>query len=130
MKKTVLSIMAVSVFSVGVYGYSQTQRIQDMQTMEVAMAKIQKGILYNNSKMILKGIENLQAASSKIEIAPKHSMDYSSVYAKKRAKNIIKFSKKIKSEIEANHKHGATDNYAKVLNQCVSCHNQIRKWNH
>jgi len=129
MKKMLLSILSMSMLSMSAYGYSQAERIQDMRTMEVAMAEIQKGILYNNTKMTLQGIVNLKAASSKVEVAPKNSMDYSVVYAKQQAKNIVKFADKIKSEIEVGHKHGASTNYAKVLNQCVSCHNKIRKWN-
>ena len=129
MKKIFLSTVAMGMLTMSVYGYDQTERIQDMRTMETAMAEIQKGILYNHKKMTLQGILNLKAASSKVEVAPKNSMDYSVVYAKQQAEKIIKFADKIKSEIEVGHKHAASTNYAKVLNECVSCHNKIRKWN-
>jgi len=56
-------------------------------------------------------------------------MDYSAAFAKKQTANIIRYAEKLEASIEANQKHAATTNYTKVLNQCVSCHNKIRKWN-
>ena len=93
------------------------------------MAKIQKGILYNDKKMVLEGVEKLKQASNKVEVDNEQEMDYSSKFAKKQSENIIKYADKLKASIEANQKHAATTNYTKVLNQCVSCHNKIRKWN-
>ena len=122
-------LFILSMLTLGLQAYDQIERIQDMQTMEVSMAEIQKGILYNNKKMVLQGVENLKQASSKVEVAQKTDMDYSAKFAKKQASNIIKFADKVKSEMDAGRKHGATTNYTKVLNQCVSCHNKIRKWN-
>lgn len=129
MKKMLAALVTVSTVSMSLYGYSQTDRIQDMQTMESAMSEIQKGILYNNKKMVLQGVENLKKASASVEVAPKGHMDYNAVFAKKQAKNIMKYSDKIKENIEAGRKHGAATNYTKVLGECISCHNKIRKWN-
>jgi len=129
MKKIMTGLFTLSMLTLGLQAYDQIERIQDMQTMEVSMAEIQKGILYNNKKMVLQGVENLKQASSKVEVAQKTDMDYSAKFAKKQASNIIKFADKVKSEMDAGRKHGATTNYTKVLNQCVSCHNKIRKWN-
>ena len=124
-----ISLLALSTLTLSLQAYDQVERIQDMQTMEVSMSQIQKGILYNNKKMVLQGVENLKQASSKVEVAQKTDMDYSAKFAKKQASNIIKFADKVKSEMDAGRKHGATANYTKVLSQCVSCHNKIRKWN-
>ena len=129
MKKIMISLLALSTLTLSLQAYDQVERIQDMQTMEVSMSQIQKGILYNNKKMVLQGVENLKQASSKVEVAQKTDMDYSAKFAKKQASNIIKFADKVKSEMDAGRKHGATTNYTKVLSQCVSCHNKIRKWN-
>jgi len=35
---------------------------------------------------------------------------------------------KIKSSIEADRKHSASSSYTKVLGECISCHNKLRKW--
>jgi len=129
MKKAIAVLFTVSSLSMSLYGYDQTDRIKDMQTMEIAMSEIQKGILYNNKKMVLQGVENLEKASANVEVAPKGHMDYNAVFAKKQAKNIMKYSEKIKANIKEGRKHGAVKNYTKVLNECISCHNKIRKWN-
>jgi len=42
-EKIVTSIIAMSVLTVSSYGYSTAERVKDMQMMEMAMAKIQKG---------------------------------------------------------------------------------------
>jgi len=129
MKKIITGLFTLGALTLSLNAYDQAERIQDMQTMEVSMAQIQKGILYNNKQMVLQGVENLKNASSKVEITSKSEMDYSAVFAKKQAANIVKFSDKIKENIEAGQKHAAATNYTKVLDQCISCHNKIRKWN-
>ena len=129
MKKIITGLFILGALTLSLNAYDQAERIQDMQTMEASMAQIQKGILYNNKKLVLQGVENLKNASSKVEITSKAEMDYSAVFAKKQAANIVKFSDKIKENIEVGHKHGAATNYTKVLDQCISCHNKIRKWN-
>ena len=97
--------------------------------MEVSMTEIQRGILYNNKAMVLKGVDSLKKTSRKVEVSNKDDMDYSASFAKKQGENIIRYADKLQANIEANQKHAATTNYTKVLNQCVSCHNKIRKWN-
>ena len=129
MKKVLVTLVTVSTLTMSLYGYNQIDRIQDMQVMETGMSEIQKGILYNNKKMVLQGVTNLKQASASVEVAPKGHMDYNSVFAKKQAKNIMKYADKIKTNIEAGRKHGAATNYTKVLGECISCHNKIRKWN-
>jgi cytochrome c556 len=129
MKKILVSLLATGALTLNLQAYDQTDRIQDMRTMEISMAEIQKGILYNNKKMVLEGVENLKKASSTVQVSEKTDMDYSATFAKKQAANISRYANKLKANIEANQKHAATTNYTKVLNQCVSCHNKIRKWN-
>ena len=129
MKKVLGMLLIVSTVSMSVYAYDQTDRIKDMQAMETAMAEIQKGILYNNKALVIEGVTNLKKASVNVEVAPKEAMDFSGRFAKRQAENIMKYSEKIESNIKDGHKHGAIKNYTKVLNECISCHNKIRKWN-
>jgi len=128
MKKIVTAVMVMSVLSMSLYGYSKEERVKDMQTMEAAMAQIQKGILSNDDKMVIEGVDNLKKSTANVEVAPKWKMDYSPVYAKQQSKNIMKFADKIKSNIEEDRKHSANSNYTKVLNECISCHNKLRRW--
>jgi len=128
MKKIVTSMMVMSVLSMNLYGYSDVERIKDMQMMEMAMAKIQKGILSNNEKMVIHGVDNLKKSTANVEVAPKGDMDYGPSFAKQQSNNIMKYADKIKVSIEKGHKHGASANYTKVLGECISCHNKLRKW--
>ena len=129
MKQALIALVTVATVGLTLQAYDQNDRRQDMQTMEAAMAQIQKGILYNNKKLALQGVENLKAASANVQIAPKGDLDYGPAFAKAQTKNIMAYADKLKADIEAGKKHGAAKNYTKVLDQCISCHNKIRKWN-
>ena len=129
MKKIMAGLLTLSTLTLSLQAYDQAERIQDMQIMEVSMVEIQRGILYNNKTMVLKGVESLKKISRKVEISNNDDMDYSASFAKKQTANIIRYADKLQTNIEANQKHAATTNYTKVLRECVSCHNKIRKWN-
>jgi hypothetical protein len=85
MKKIITGLFILALLTLSLHAYDKADRIQDMQTMEASMAQIQKGILYNNKKMVLRGVENLKQASSKVEVSQKTDMDYSATFAKKQA---------------------------------------------
>lgn len=128
MKKTVTAMMVMSVLSMSLYGYSKEERVKDMQVMEAAMAQIQKGILSNNDKMVIAGVDNLKKSTANVEVAPKWKMDYTPSYAKQQTENILTYADKIKSSIESDRKHSANASYTKILGECISCHNKLRKW--
>jgi cytochrome c556 len=129
MKKIILSFIAFAALASSLYAYSQEDRIRDMRTMADALADMQKGILYNNKELVHTGVVNLKKASENIEIAPKTDMDYSSVFAKREAENIEKYANRVNASMQEGKKHSALTNYTKVMNQCISCHNKLRKWN-
>jgi len=129
MKKILGMLLLVSGVSMSTFAYDQTDRIKDMQTMEIAMAEIQKGILYNNSKLVVDGVALLKKAASSVEVAPKSTMEFSASFAKRKSDNIKKYADKIEENIKSGHKHGAARHYTNVLGECISCHNKIRKWN-
>lgn len=129
MKRTLVAFIALAALTSSLCAYSQEDRIKDMRTMADALAVVQKGILYNNRKLVHDGIETLKRSSQNIEIAPKSDMDYSSTFAKSQAENIVRYANKVNLSMEEGKKHSALTNYTKVMNQCVSCHNKIRKWN-
>ena len=129
MKKILASVLVMGLLTSSVYAYSQEDRIKDMRTMADALSEVQRGILYNNKNLVHDGVKSLKEASKNIEIAPKSDMDYSSTFAKSQAENIAKYANKLEATMQEGKKHAALTNYTKVLNQCVSCHNKIRKWN-
>lgn len=57
---------------------------------------------------------------------PKNTYKYK--FSKKQGEKIIEFSEDIRKDMEAGNKHSASKGLVKVLNQCISCHNKIRKW--
>lgn len=128
MKNLIIGLFTLGALTLTLQAYDKTERRQDMQTMEVSMAQIQKGILSNNKKMILQGVENLKEVSNKIEVPQKEEMDYSPKYAKDQAIAIVKFADEIKEKTQKGHKHSAAASYTKVLDKCISCHNKLRKW--
>ena len=128
MKKIVTSMMVMSVLSVSVFGYSTAERIQDMKMMEMAMAKIQKGLLSNHQLLVIAGVNDLKKSAGSIEVAPKGDMDYGPSYAKQQKQDIMRYADKIKSSIENNRKHTANANYTKILDDCIACHNKLRSW--
>lgn len=128
MKRSLAAFITLAALASNLYGYSQEERIKDMHTMAQALANVQKGILYNNRQLVHDGVESLKKASKNIQIAPKSDMDYSSTFAKSQAENIFRYATKVGTSMDEGKKHAALTNYTKVLNQCVSCHNKIRKW--
>jgi len=114
--------------------YTDEERIEDMQVMEQAMVKIQKGLLVNNKKLLYEGVDELQKVTHKV----KPPIDYNSVlkqkntykykFSRKQGEKIIRYSESIKKDMEAGNKHSASKSFIKVLDECISCHNKIRKW--
>ncbi len=131
MKKVIAGLFTLGALTLTVHAYDKVERKHDMQMMEAAMAQIQKGILSNNNKMALQGASNLKEISNKIEIPQnKAEMDYKPKYAKKIAKDIVKYTDDISDKIEDNKLHSAASSYAEILNKCISCHKKIRAWNY
>ena len=129
MNKMMIGLVSATVLAFTLQGYDKQDRRMDMQVMESSMAQIQKGILYNNKKIVYQGILNLKESASNIEIIAKTQMDYGSKYAKKQAKEIIKLADAIERKMKNGQKHSAATSYTSVLNKCISCHNKLRKWN-
>ena len=128
MKNTIIGLFTLGALTLTLQAYDKTQRRHDMQTMEVSMAQIQKGILSNNKQLVLQGVTNLKDVAGKIEVPQTKEMDYSPKFAKKQAVAIVKFADEIKEKINNGHKHSAATSYTKALDKCISCHNKLRKW--
>jgi len=135
MYKKMIVIGLTILFAVTLHAeYTDAERIRDMQTMEEAMVKIQKGLLTNDSNLVSKGVNTLQQVTRKVQppvdknsiLAQKDTHKYK--FSRKQGKKIIYFSEEIRVEMEAGNKHSASKSFVKVLDECISCHNKIRKW--
>ena len=135
MYKKFIAIGMITLFSVTLNAsYTDEERIRDMQTMEEAMMKIQKGLLTNDKNTLSKGVNKLQQVTRKVEppidsnsvLAQKNTHKYK--FSRKQGEKIIRFAEDIRVEMDAGNKHSASKSFVKVLDECISCHNKIRKW--
>jgi cytochrome c556 len=108
---------------------------KNMQEMEVALAAIQKGFLYNNGALVKEGVKNLQERVKHIEPPSKKDEEllgrgntYSYKYAKKESAKISVLSEEIWTHFERGEKYTAMNRYKETLKQCLACHKKIRRW--
>jgi len=135
MYKNIIAIGLIALFSLTLHAeYTDEERIRDMIAMEEGMMKIQKGLLTNNRHILSKGVNQLQQVTRKVEppvdsnsiLAQKNTYKYK--FSRKQGEKIIQFAEDIKVEMNAGNKHSASKAFVKVLDECISCHNKIRKW--
>lgn len=130
-----IAIGLISLFSLTLHAeYTNTERIRDMKTMEEAMMKIQKGLLIDDRNILSKGVNQLQQVTRKVEpplesnsvLAQEDTYKYK--FSRKEGEKIIRFAEDIRVDMNAGNKHSASKSFVKVLDECISCHNKIRKW--
>lgn len=107
----------------------------NMQEMEVALAVVQRGFLYNDPLLVKGGVESLQKKVT--HIVPPSKADeevlgkgntYSHKYAAKQKDKIISLTNALIEDYEKGEKYAAMAKYKDTLNQCLACHKKIRKW--
>ena len=108
---------------------------KNMQEMEVALAVIQRGFLYNDATLVKGGVKNLQNRVKNIEPPSKEDEKlfgkgntYSYKYAKKESVKISVLSNEIWTNFEKGEKYTAMNRYKETLKQCLACHRKIRRW--
>ena len=108
---------------------------KNMQELEVAMAVIQRGFLYNDDTLVVGGVKSLQERIMHIEPPSKEDEEllgkgntYSYKYAKSQAKKISILSEEILTHYGMGEKYTAMSRYKDTLKQCLACHKKIRKW--
>lgn len=108
---------------------------KNMQELEVAMAVIQRGFLYNDGSLVIGGVKNLQKRIQHIEPPSKKDEElwgkgntYSYKYAKKQSAKIMVLSEEILTHYNMGEKYTAMSRYKDTLKQCLACHKKIRKW--
>jgi len=135
MYKNIIAIGLIALFSLTLHAdYTDEERIRDMKAMEEGMMKIQKGLLTNDRNILSKGVNQLQQVTRKVEppikensvLAQKNTYKYK--FSRKQGEKIIQFAEDIKVDMNAGNKHSASKSFVKVLDECISCHNKIRKW--
>jgi len=136
MKKLLLGITMTSVFVLA-NGYSQADRILDMQKMAQAMQDIQSGFFYNNADIVKAGVKDLKEAIVKVRPIDSevNNKDIYEKWLENNQRMTNKIQKKIKKkaeDIEERFSDGdavqALQAYSKISGQCMKCHVNLRKW--
>lgn len=136
MKKLLWGLVATSTLIMA-GGYTQGQRILDMQKMAKAMQDIQSGFFYNNVDIVKSGTKSLKETIVKIRPtdAEVNNKDIYEQWLANDQKMTNKIQKKIKkkaNDIEERFTDGdavqALQAYSKIAGQCMKCHVNLRKW--
>lgn len=111
------------------------ERIAAMQEMEKAMATIQKGFLYNDLRIVEQGVKLLKEKSVHLEpplrgderlLVKEETYKYK--FAQKQSHKMNIYADDIQKDFYNGEKKQAMYAYTKVLKQCMSCHDRIRRW--
>jgi len=136
MKKVLMTCMVFVTLGTA-EGYTQGDRIMDMQKMAQAMQDIQSGFFYNNLDIVTAGAKDLKSAIIKVgpTTAEKNTKD---VYEKwmnnntamtgRTQKRIQKYSDDIVEHFKGGDAQYALNVYNRVAAECMKCHTSLRKW--
>lgn len=128
MKKILLTLSALATFA---FADNAAKITQTMAAMEQGMNTIQKGFFYNQKATILEGTEtviNANSIFSKVDTQSFTNGSKATQVISNIHKNIATDLKVFKKLINANKFADASEQYGKVVNDCVACHTVIRKW--
>ena len=140
MKKRFLQVGAVLLIGTNVVmakGYTQADRIMDMQKMAQAMQDIQSGLLYNNLDIVKAGTSVLKDTIIKVRPIDEevNNKDIYEKWLNNNLKMTNKIQKKIRNKadtLEERFADGdavqALQEYSKIIGQCMKCHVRLRKW--
>ena len=103
-----------------------------MQNLEVSMAYIQKGFLYNHRGRIKKGVTSLRRELKNINsfiIENDKDIKFNAKeYANKETKALDMLASGILEDFDKGNKEVVLINFQQMLNRCVTCHALVRKW--
>ena len=136
MKKILLSCIAAGTFGFA-EGYTQADRILDMQKMAQAMQDIQSGFFYNNLDIVKAGAEDLKSAIVNIR-ATVEEINNKDVYERwlnnntavtaRMQRKINDYSDVIVERFSDGDATQALQVYNKIASECMKCHVSLRKW--
>jgi len=108
------------------------EQIKTMQNLEVAMATIQKGFLYNNNDLVQQGITSLKKNVKNIksfDIKNDKDKDFDAKkYSIAELKAIGMLADNMLTGFDKGDKEIVLADFQKTLNRCVTCHLLVRKW--
>ena len=132
MKKILIAAILLSSTMLMAEEKSNEEMKKTMQNLEVSMAFIQKGFLYNHKGRIKKGITSLRRELKKIDsfvIENDKDVKFNAQeYAMTETKALDTMASRILGDFEAGNKEAVMIDFQQMLNRCVTCHALVRKW--
>ena len=136
MKKVLITCMAVVTLG-SADGYTQADRILDMQKMAKAMQDIQSGFFYNNLDIVKAGAMNLK--NTIVNVGPTTAekntkdiyekwMNNNSAMTGRTQRRIQKYAESIVEHFKDGDAQFALNIYNRVTAECMKCHTNLRKW--
>ncbi|MEA2073601.1 MAG: cytochrome C [Campylobacterota bacterium] len=127
MKKVILTVAftAITAFA------SSTTINATMSLMEEGLVQVQKGFLYSSQDDIVRGVETIESANAiftHVDVSTFIQNNSKVQVTKNINKNLSEHLKALKKDVKAKKYSDASEKYAKVVNDCVSCHTIIRGW--
>ena len=132
MKKALLITVLVSGVLFAKQEVIYPDRMKNMADMEIAMATIQKGFLYDNINVVNNGVKDLKRTVKFTESFIKEGVGENKInnkmYAQKQADSITSMADEISATFAKGDRYSAANNYLLILSKCLSCHQTIRSW--
>lgn len=136
MKKVLSVCMLITSLSFS-EGYTQGDRILDMQKMAKAMQDIQSGFFYNNLDIVKAGAKDLK--DTIINVGPTQAeknnkdvyerwMNNSTAMTARTQKRIRNYAETIVERFGDGDAVQALQVYNRVASECLKCHISFRKW--
>jgi len=125
-------ILLISSLASSLLFSNEVEQKTTMQNLEVAMATIQKGFLYNNTPIVKQGIsslkENIQNLKS-FNIKKDNKKDFDAKkYSLAELKAIRLLADQMLIDFDKGNKEVVLEGFQKTLNRCITCHLIVRKW--
>lgn len=118
-------------------GYTQADRMLDMQKMAQAMQDIQSGFFYNNLDIVKAGSEDLKKAIVNIRPTEQDEnnkdvyerwMNNNTAMTQRMQRNIVDKADVIVKRFSDGDPTQALQEYSKITRECMKCHISLRKW--
>jgi len=136
MKKILYTLTLVTTFNFA-GGYTQADRIMDMQKMAQAMQDIQSGFFYNNLDIVKAGASDLRFTIIKVGPTDKEKetkdiyerwMNNGTAMTGRTQRRIQKYTDDIVEHFKSGDAKFALNIYNRVAAECMKCHTSLRKW--
>jgi len=118
-------------------GYTQGDRILDMQKMAQAMQDIQSGFFYNNPDIVTAGAKDLRETI--VNVGPTNAdknnkdiyekwMNNNTAMTRRTQTRIAKYTDTMVERFKDGDAVQALNIYKRITSECMKCHINLRKW--